>query len=551
MEASRLNAVFTRLGFDPDNPTDRARLAPALAFALPLAALPCLLLAPLDTDRALPLAFLPAILLGLRNIRSAPKTDLLLLTWIIVSLTLSAFVSDHTARALVMASSVLLALLTGAAAAPLSHSRPAVRLILIGIVFGAVAGTLMVRLGVAADRMYFPVYWSARLMGAHQFAGCAASLALLWLTPAGFRQRALPAAAALIVWIGLAWSGSRAPALGLAVFIVFWFWRGSPDERRFLLRWVPALSLLALACSYPLGSPFPQLGWWQAFERTAGAVQSGAVNIAAMTSSRTDYWAASWQQILRTPWLGNGADAYLFLSPTQHGNQPHSMPIQWLLEYGVIGLLAWLALLARSLRSLWQSSRAPLAVFSAALMAGAAAYSLFDGVFYHMIVFVPVAVFAGLAFGSAAPPASTPFSCVALRIPALTAATLLLVHNWLGFMLLNAPNVTPDSHLARLLRAFPSTTHAIQNWTERWRRTDPALAMEWIHWAQTVSTNPGALHVHAAQVYLWQKNFAAAETEMLRCLEKVNPTERVDAQQAIDNIRQWQAAHAASNPPTP
>ncbi len=550
MLRTALNRAVRLMGFDSSGAAPPC-FSPALAFAIPFSLLPWLLLLPLDSDRALPLAFVPAILLSLRNIRSAPKIELLLLAWIGVSLIVSALGSDHTPRALVMSASVFLTLLAGCAAAPLARNPAAVRLMLAGILTGAVAGTFMVGLGVGFDRMSFPVYWSARLMGAHQFAGCAAALVLLRLSPTGFTNRIFPFLGAAVVWTGLAWSGSRAPALGLAVFVALWFWRGSRDDRRFLLRWATALSFLALACSYPLGTPFPQMGWWHAFTRTAAAVDSGAVNIAIITSSRTDYWMASWQQILRSPWFGNGADAYLFLSPTQPGNQPHCMPLQWLLEYGVFGLIAWLALLARSVRSL--GSPASASTWSAAIVAGAAGYSLFEGAFYHMASFLPASVLAGLALGFATTsgPPLVAFSRPLLRIPVLVSATLLLIHNWLGLMLLKAPNVSPDSPPARLLRAFPSTTHGITNWTERWRRNDPVLAMDWIQWAQTVSPNPGALHAHAAQVYLWQKNFASAEAEMLRCLETVNPAERTDVQHVLANIARWRAEHAAAQPTIP
>lgn len=518
----------------------------ALALAIPLAALPWLLLLPVDTDRAIPLAFLPAAMLGLRT-GSGWKTWCLV--WIGCVMVAAAALSPHTARSLVMSAAVLFTIFAGVAASSLAHDRTAVRLVLTGLVVGAISGAVMVRLGVAADRMDFPVYWSARLLGAHQFAGAIAALVLLRDSPSGFRANILPAVGGALTFTALAWSGSRAPALGLAVFIAVWAWRGGSIDRRFLLRWIPFLAVLALACSYPLGTPFRQLGWWHAFERTAGAVGESGIDIAEMTSSRTDYWKASWRQFLCSPWVGNGADAYLFLIPKQPGNQPHSAILQWLLEYGVTGTIAWCALLAGAVRAAFAPARHAASnsttittgVWGGAAMAGAAVYALFDGVFYHMIVFMPVAVLGGLAFGSLADQQETTRSTTSgwARVLVLLCTALLLVHNWLYLLLLKAPNVAPDSLPPRVLRAFPSTTYAIENWTERWRRSDPRLAIDWVHWAQGVSTNPGSLHFYAAQLYVWERDWAAAETEMKRCLEKANPAERDSLLQTLENIRRW------------
>lgn len=530
---------------------ERLSRALALSLAIPLACLPWLLLLPLDIDRALPLAFGPAIMLGLQTMPRKWSGRIVCLVCIALAMAISALASTHVARSLVMSASVLLALLAGVAAAGTARSAPAVRLVLWGLVAGAVSGAAMVRIGVAADRMNFPVYWSARLFGAHQFSGVIAALVLLRQSEARLKSRALPALAASLTLTALAWSGSRAPALGLLVFMICWAWRGGRREVRFLLCWAPALTGFALVCSYLLGAPYPQLGWWQAFERTADAVNSTGIEVPVLTSSRTAYWEASWKQFLRSPWIGNGADAYLFLVPKQPGNQPHSAIIQWLLEHGVIGAAAWLALLVHALRPVPRprlpdsETGATLigAETSVAAIAGASVYALFEGVFYHMIIFIPVAVLGGLRFGARSSAkngsqiAESGLAPFWFRLPALGCAALLLVHNWLYVLMLKAPNVAPDSLPPRVLRAFPSTTYAIQNWTERWRRSDPELAFEWIRWAQSVSTNPAELHAYAAQLHLWRREWSPAEAELLGCLEKANPAEEEDIRKLIAEVR--------------
>ena len=347
--------------------------------------------------------------------------------------------------------------------------------------------------------------------------------------------------AAVIVWTGLAWSGSRAAAIGMATLLGLWFWRGSPHDRRILLRWVPVLTLLGLLLSHPLGTPYPQLGWRDAFNRTIQAT-----SVEAASSERSKFWSVVWQHIGQSPWTGHGADSYRFIHPKQNGSQPHNMLLQWLLEYGLLGTIPLGLLLLRGLSGLLPI-RAPSAPADrpspiwAAALAGAGAYGLFEGVFYHMAIFMPVAMFAGFALGQATPvtgaTAPAPWIRASFRALLLVGLLLLILHNWLGWMLLRGTHVQPDSAPARILRAFPSVTHGLQNWTEAWRRTRPDVAREWIRWAQTVSTDQNVFHLHAAQIYLWERNFRAAETELLLCLEKSPETGREDLLALIARVR--------------
>lgn len=541
-------------GFDGDNSDDRACFAPAAALAAALAALPFLLHLLTDTDRAVPLAFLPAVWFGWKIARPARPADLWLLAWAVVAMIVSTAFAPHAARALVMVSAVGWTLAGALVARNLAGCTPAIRLVLAGLVAGSVAGVIMVRLGAGARSMDFPTYWSARLLGAHQFAGALASLGILIIIPPSRRAlKLLVVVATVIVWTGLAWSGSRAAAVGLAVALLLWFWRGTPAERRLLLRWVPVLSVLALALSYPLGTPYRQLGWWDAFTRTAQAT-----SIEAVSSERSHFWLVTWRHAVTSPWIGHGADNYLYIHPNQNGNQPHNALLQWFLEYGVFGATPLVILVLRGIIGLFTRRAAPsnkirpLQTWACAFLAGAAAYALFDGVFYHMIIFMPVAVIAGFAIGQHNP---TGFSVARPCVHAISrsflliALAILLLHNWLYVMMLKGRNITPDSPPARILRAFPSTTHALRNWIDPWQRTQPEVAMEWIKWAQEAAIEQGAFHAYAAQIYIWKKDYKSAETEMLRCLDKVHRIERPDVLELIATIRKLAAEQAAKSAP--
>lgn len=541
-------------GFDVRSTEERACFAPAAALAMALAVLPFLLHLLIDTDRAVPLAFLPAVWLGWKISKPARDTDRWLLIWAVIAMLITTAFAPHAARALVMVSAVGWTVAGALVARNLAGSTAAIRLVLSGIVAGAVVGVVMVRLGIGADRMGFPTYWSARLLGAHQFAGALASLGLLIVIPPVQRAcKLLAIAATVMTWTGLAWSGSRAPALGLAVALLLWFWRGTPAERRALLLWVPALSIAALALSYPLGTPYAQLGWRDAFTRTAQAT-----SIETASSERSLFWSATWRHALISPWIGHGADSYLYIHPSQNGNQPHNALLQWFHEYGLFGAVPLTVLVLRGIMGLFagetSSAVRPFRIWTCAALGGAAAYALFDGVFYHMIIFMPVAVIAGFAIGQQNPagtPSNTVRTCMIGRALLLAALALLLLHNGLYLMLIKGRNIAPDSAPARLVRAFPSTTYALRNWIDPWRATQPDVAMEWIKWAEEAAIEQGAFHVYAAQIYIWQKDYKSAEVEMLRCLDKVHHLERPDVLAVIDTIRKLAAEQATTSPAVP
>jgi hypothetical protein len=314
-----------------------------------------------------------------------------------------------------------------------------------------------------------------------------------------------------------------------------WFWKSAADHRRRLLVWVPALVITSIACAWLLKAPYSGMGSFSAITRTVEA--SG---IEQISSERSRFWAETWHYAIETPWFGHGADGYRFIAPNQNGSQPHNMLLQWFVEYGLFGLIPLSLLLLRGIRGLFSPPGSCFQHWSAAALTGAAAYGLLDGVFYHACAFIPVAVIAGFALGTAPSGEaliSTDRIRHALRPLLVGGLILMLIHGWLGFMLLRVRNVSPDDPPARLLRAFPSTTAGLQNWIERWRQTQPELAMEWIHWAQDVSTESASFHLYAAQLYIWQKNYKSAETELLHCLAKVHYLERPDVQIAIDTVR--------------
>lgn len=528
------------LGFSADAPAERIHFPTSLALASVMAALPLLLHLPIDTDRVLPLFFLPAIGLAWNHPQPAARRTTLLLYWGATALLLSALMAAHGTRAYVTTAAVGWTLAGAATAHTIASSLPAIRLVLWGITLGAVLGTLMISWGVGAGHMPFPTYWSARLFGAHQFTGCLAVLGLLLLPGSGRRARPLVIVSAVVIWTGLAWSGSRGPVIGLLVMVTLWFWRGDKAERRALLWWIPLLTIAALTLSYPLGAPYIQMGWHRQVNQT---LQS--TDLMAVTSGRTEFWSATWQHILQTPWFGHGADGYLFLRPAQWGSQPHNVVLQWLLDFGLFGAVPLLLLVGHGGKGLFlrQGNDDPAKTitrhWASAALVGAFAYGMFEGVFYHMIVFMPVAVIAGCAIRLSTS-RDTPYVYRGgrpARIALLATLPLLGLHGWLSWQLRHPPFPAPDSMSAKVLRAFPSTTDGLVNWIQSWRKTHPAAVLPWIRWAQTVAPDQGAYHIFAAQLLIWENHYAAAEFELLQGHQAVTVNERPDVEEALRQVR--------------
>lgn len=534
MIPSRADRFAVSFGFDPADNRQRAHVLPSIFLSVALAGLPWLLLLPLDTDRVIPLAFLPAVLAGWQSARPADRLDRLLLALGAAAMVLSAVFSDHSARALAMTSAVAWTLAGACIARNLATCQAAIRLVLSGLLAGAVAGTVMLRLGVDSSTSTFPIYGSVRLFGAHQFVGCAACLGLLARPPASRALLGLLAVAGMIAFTGMFWSGSRAPLVAIAALVAIWFWRGNREDRRCLLVWLPVLVATGLVAASTMKAPYVGMGWSSAVTRTIQAT-----GITQVSSDRSRFWSETWRYACESPWIGHGADGYRFIAPAQNGSQPHNMLLQWFVEYGLIGLLPLVLLLLRGLRGLFAPSPGAFQCWAGASLAGAAVYGLLEGVFYHASVFMPVAIIAGFAFGTAPdhPVGKPDLLRYTWRPALLLALVFILLHGWLGLRLIKAPDIAPDSVTARLLRVFPSTTTGLQRHIEHWRKTDPELAMQWIRWAQSVSVESASFHLYAAQLLIWQKNYKSAETELLHCLAKVHYLERPDVQLAIDTVR--------------
>jgi len=120
-------------------------------------------------------------------------------------------------------------------------------------------------------------------------------------------------------------------------------------------------------------------------------------------SGRGPLWAQAWQFVIEHPWFGVGP-MHLARYPTGLAAHPHSLPLQWLAEWGIIPALLALALVGwglwRLYRSIDRSAQAPWRMALFAALAGAAIQSLVDGIHVMPYSQTLIAIAAGWALAS-------------------------------------------------------------------------------------------------------------------------------------------------------
>lgn len=502
--------------------------------AIPLSLFPLLLTLPLQTDHAIQLlTLLPALVVLLWD-RRAPsplpsRTVRLLLVAILIGASLSTFYSPQPARSAVALAGFLWTASSVWIAWRLSTNSNAVRLLLASITLGAVVGLVALKIGLETQAEGFPFYSHPRIFGMHMFAGAIAAFGWLLIEHTSKAWRVTAMSFALLVWAGLAWSGSRAPVLGLAVALGlgFCFQSCGAERRRFLTR-TALLSIGSLLLALLLGSPRAHMGWWTALRRTANAS-----DLDALSSKRIQIWEIVWTKIQTAPWLGHGGDAYLFIHPRLGGDQPHNFILQWMHEWGLVSTLPLLALLAWCLSCALRKDVSPPGIspirrWAGASLAGATVCALFDGVFYHVIIALPIFLIAGLCI----PPGSTlraKSQALGRRLPivALSATALtLLLHNGLALALQYAQPATPQAPVARLLKVFPSNTFGLWRWLGAWEREQPNAVLHWAHWAQDHAISPALFHLYAAQWHANRGERQKALNEIEQGLAKADRTSK-------------------------
>jgi O-antigen ligase len=544
------------LRIEPPPPSPAADVPPQpwlIAWiAAGIAALPFLQALPTDQDRIAPLLVILPVLWGCRRraSRFAPQpprlTDLerLLIGWLLVATALAVAVSRHAAASLVIVGGWILLARFALEAAFLARREPraAQRWLEALVAGGAVAAvSALVAYTIKGNDVMFP-YPHHRLIGFSTIVGVCAASHLLGTCPAEKKGRfLLLLLGATALWTAGLWSGSRGPVAALGGTFFLWFLRTRAGSR-WRLTWLTALPFaLGLVLATLIPSHGSYLGVWNAVQRTSAATGS----LSEMSSTRSDFWLASWRHFLTAPGFGLGPDAYRYLTPSMDGLQPHNFLLQWLLDFGVFGAVPLLAVALLALRRGWAASAGAeikpwAAIFTASLLAGS-----LDGNLYHFLGLFPAMLAAGFCL-SAGEPADQRRAAPAFGRVLAPVATGLAAALCLGFAALHsAISFTPtprgwDAPLARTLRAFPATTYGISRevsrWVTDWTERRPADALAAARWAQDNTSIAFLFHLHAAQILQRQGDVAGTLRELQAAWQKAHRLDRPGIEKMIDGL---------------
>jgi len=187
----------------------------------------------------------------------------------------------------------------------------------------------------------------------------------------------------------LMWTGGRGQFVSLLIFIFGLFFT------KFRKLAASVLPVLALACALVVVSGETNFLFGQ-MEKT---LESPTLN--NVSSGRLKIWSDAWTEGLNGGLLGHGADSYREFTP-YNIVQPHNSIVQFMFEYGIVGLILWIVFLSwTSLicvrRVLDKKSSGSVKVLSSFVLS-MYAYSLVDGIFYHAIPFSFMVIIAAAFF---------------------------------------------------------------------------------------------------------------------------------------------------------
>lgn len=270
------------------------------------------------------------------------------------------------------------------------------------LAFALVHAAILVLVFVAYDRAsgdlgdystWLPYHSHIRHLGYHGTVAASAGLAFSLLVP---RLRLVGLFLSALALFGLIYFGSRAALLTWIVFVAVALYFDA-DRKRLLLTAIITLVVAWLAAT--------SVGSFKA--KHIGTVADRSVSTASV-DSRIHLWQGTLQAIKERPLFGYGPEGYQASRCCSPGHiQAHNAVLQIAIEYGVIGLLAfvWLARLTigDALIRLYRQKKSgdpivPGRALVASLIVSLLAYSMVDGILYHVIPLLILSILCALLF---------------------------------------------------------------------------------------------------------------------------------------------------------
>jgi hypothetical protein len=256
-------------------------------------------------------------------------------------------------------------------------------------------------------------------------------------------------------WIfGLALVGVGAAVYGLAFWLARWEGRRPlSDARRRRAERTAAVIAIAVVLAGIAASIVFSGRIWREFTNPVGSqINSTHTRFTSLNSSnRWRWWGEEWDAVTAHPLGGTGAGTFKLTdlrvrqTAIAETDEPHNMPLQFLGELGIVGLLLYLAAavsagiaVVRLRRRLDGGERAAVTALAVGLGAFAA-HTVVDMDWDYVATCGPLLLVAGVLVGRSAAPvaAAAPEPAVRTRRPLLAAGAVLFA--LAGFYSLAAP----------------------------------------------------------------------------------------------------------------
>ena len=322
---------------------------------------------------------------------------------------------------------------------------------------------------------------------------------------------------------GVFWSGGRGAIIGLACGVVAVITTVKAPRLPLLI----STLLIAVPLAYVLGD------WASPNQAMLGpSITHGQEpkTVNQFSSGRIGIWEFSLNHLRNQPIFGFGANGYDSLpGKSVHTGQPHSLIVQVLTDWGIIGgLLFLVTIFWASGKRFFQAFKKKISTSQATILAIVGAllsHGMVDGTLYHqpsMSVFL--LSFSIMYWQSS--PAQTGISIPHLRLAICVAFFLFIAVASLH--LLNIRNQlssdipSPQSHQAALIRFFPSDTSNAKRWIESWYQEDPETALEWTRWMRSHSERPWNYYL-LEESFLRTNGESAKADEIATELDQIRP----------------------------
>ncbi len=190
----------------------------------------------------------------------------------------------------------------------------------------------------------------------------------------------------IVLFTFLFWTGGRGAVLSVvfafaATGLVVWIKGGS-------VRFLGIAFIVSLFAGLVLSELLAVFPWNGVLQMVFRSIQSQ--DLGQLSTGRIDIWRSAWDSVKDHLVFGLGPHGYYFMPNRIFGVQPHSVVLQFLVEWGGVGALLFTTLLAigfyRGLREHVLDVKInmnPTRIAAGALILALAVHGLYDGTFFH------------------------------------------------------------------------------------------------------------------------------------------------------------------------